>query len=333
MSKEFKGPLFIVGMSRSGTKLLRDILNNGSEIGIPSFESHFLPYLVQAFQDVSFPLTGKDATHLKKLVKSSIFYNDIQREEGENFRDLNFKRLAQQDSIQDSIEYMMSILGNQENIQSTKIWGDKTPNNLVHMSTLKSAFPEARFIHIIRDPRERALSAKKAWRASLVMSAERWNNGVGEAIKQGSYLETSYTQTTYEGLVANPEREIKRLCDFIGIEYSDSMLQLSRPAENYDTASGATAAAQTVIKGNVEKYKRWLTETEIAQIEQLCGGLMESLGYVLYAESSENKSISSFKLTLLKIRDMVMTVRFHIQRWGVLGGLHYLWWRRKVTKI
>jgi hypothetical protein len=331
MARNFNGPLFIVGMSRSGTKLLRNILNNSKDVAIPAYESHLLPYLIKNFCEKDFPLGIAEKRELKKLVKSSIFYNEIKRK-NENFKELDLEKLANQKNIQDSIQYMMTVLANQSDGAEAKIWGDKTPNNLFYIKMLKNAFPEAKFIHIIRDPRERALSANKAWHASLLMCAERWRKGVSAAREQGSSIGSDYLEVTYESLIDNPQNEIKRICNFLDINYSKSMLRLDKPAENYKTADNVTRLAQAIVSNNTSKFKLQLSSKDIEKIEAICGDLAVQLGYTSKL-GKRNFKIPQTKKAFLKARDSAMTIRFHIKEWGIHRGTKYLLWRRKVTNV
>ncbi len=320
-----------MGMSRSGTKLLRDVLNNNKDVSIPYYESHLVPYLIKNFPQEKFPLDKNSKKELIKLVKSSIFYNEI-KNESEGFKDLDFDKLTDQKNIQESIKYLMSKLANPISKERVKIWGDKTPNYLFNIKMLKTAFPKAKFIHIIRDPRERALSSKKAWNASLLMSAMRWHQGVGSARDQGRSIGHDYIEVTYEALVSDPQKQIKKICTFLGINYSKSMLYLSKPAENYGTADSATRSAKTIISNNVSKFNTQLPPKNVKKIEAICGDLAIQLGYTK-KKSKQNYRINKIEEIFLKTKDKLMTTLFHIRRWGLYQGIKYLLWRRKVYKF
>lgn len=328
MSKEFRGPIFIVGMSRSGTKLLRDILNNSNEVAIPSFESHFIPYLVDNFTE-KFPLNGEDAREFKELIKNSIFYNEITKD-NKYIGNIDLDKITSQKDLQSAVKSIILLLTPQK--KDTKVWGDKTPNNMLHMVKLKRAFPSAKFVHIIRDPRERALSTKKAWGTSIVSSAERWRKGVTKARAQGVELGDDYAEITYEELTARPEHQIKRICKFIDIKYSSTMTQLTRSAEVYKTAKNNTMAARSVLSGNVEKYKEWFSAKEISQIEDVCGDTLTEFGYVRDTMAQQRHyRLSTAKKIYIKVHDSIMTTLFHVRRWGLVKGIKYLLWRKKVT--
>ena len=59
-----------------------------------------------------------------------------------------------------------------------QIWGDKTPGYLSHIPLLKRLYPQAKFIHIIRDVRDYCLSIHKAWNKNILRAAQRWSDDI-----------------------------------------------------------------------------------------------------------------------------------------------------------
>jgi len=92
-------------------------------------------------------------------------------------------------------------------------------------SRLLNLFPEAKFIHIIRDPRDNLYSHIKTFKSkNTLFTAMHWmkyNQGVE---KQKKRMPEKYFTLFYEDLVTKPEQKLKEVCNFLQVEYSDSML-------------------------------------------------------------------------------------------------------------
>ncbi len=168
----FLGPLFIVGMHRSGTKLLRNLLNQHPQISIPTIESCFIPYLINKFGN------------------------------SPQFEDDN---LTDRTSWSEIFEVIFKFYIPQSKNKNV-IWGDKTPQYLPRIKLLKRLYPKAKFIHIIRHPGDYCISAKKAWGKSIYRSANSWRHEIEKAREVGGGLGDDYLEVFYENLVENPEK-------------------------------------------------------------------------------------------------------------------------------
>src|SRR3712207_7075395 len=84
---------------------------------------------------------------------------------------------------------------------SDLIWGDKSPMYTEHIGLLAELYPQARFIHIVRDARDCCLSAHNAWRKNMVRWAQRWAEGVTKARADGRRIPDRYLEIRYEDLL------------------------------------------------------------------------------------------------------------------------------------
>lgn len=106
-------------------------------------------------------------------------------------------------------------------------WGDKTPIYTRHMPALERLLPEAHFIHLIRDGRDAALSLRRQWfspGADIETQARYWHDNVSSARAQSSVVR-NYLEVRYEDLVRAPATQLRRICDFIAIDYDAHMLR------------------------------------------------------------------------------------------------------------
>ena len=110
-------------------------------------------------------------------------------------------------------------------------WGDKTPYYLRHMAMLAAVLPEARFVHIVRDGRDAALSIVPLWFGpnSVEEAAADWRDTVLEARRQAATL-PHYLEVRYEDLVREPEPTLRRVCAAIRLDYDPAMLRYAERA-------------------------------------------------------------------------------------------------------
>ena len=111
--------------------------------------------------------------------------------------------------------------------------GEKTPRHASHVGRIVELFPEARFIHIHRDPRDVVLSMKdRAWSNSLYHSARRCQRVYGAMSRWASELGPERVlDVRYEDLVREPEAELRRVCAFLGEVFDEAMLEHDRQAD------------------------------------------------------------------------------------------------------
>lgn len=265
VKNNFLGPLFIVGLSRSGTKLLRDLLNRNDLVSIPEIETHFIPSLLDQ------PNLSFDKAH--DIVSKSLFRRRFPNITFPSIETLqSIKSLK---SINDYIEVILKYYGVQGDVEwnSSVIWGDKTPLYLRHLNTLKRAFPKSKVIHIIRDPRDRAISVKKTWNKSMYRTTEKWRRELENA--QPFKNETDfYFELRYEDLLSSPELKLKEITSFLNIEFQQKMLELKKPSEKH----GDNKQKLTINSNNSQKFLDYDRET-IKRIEEIAFPYLKMYNY------------------------------------------------------
>jgi hypothetical protein len=252
---------------------------------------------------------------LNDFYKSSFYFNIVTKKT--NFDQEDFKNdIRQCNDFQSAI--LMSIKYFSHKGQNAKVYGDKTPDYLKHIAFLKKLFPNAKFLHIIRDPRDYCLSVKKIWGKSFETSAYSWHKEIMIARKVSKGFSKDYMEIKYEKLLTNTSEIMQDICTFINIPFEESMLRLSKPSENYGEAKGM----QEVLSDNFQKYKKNISKKDLLKIEGIAYNEMISLGYQpIYAK--ELKRLSFIKFKFLKIYDGYKSMSFHINEKGLFKGLSY----------
>ena len=162
-------------------------------------------------------------------------------------------------------------------------WGEKTPEHLAHLERLAGWFPNGRFINVIRDGREVAASLKALrWGPrTATAGALRWERELRAGRRAGLRLGPErYAELRLEDLVADPERELRRICAFLGEDYAPEMLDYPRriaaagvvpPAHHPHLARPPTA--------NLRDPRAGLTPLDWRAVEAVCRPLLAELDY------------------------------------------------------
>jgi len=165
-------------------------------------------------------------------------------------------------------------------------WGDKRPAYLLNLDTLLRLFPDAQVVHIIRDGRDCVASLNEApWhKGGIHQAITGWNRGMDEGRRAARRLGTdSYFEVYYEQLVATPEIELRKLCDFLGEDYVEAM---ATPSEVAAVAVPERKKWHALTHGEVttKRVGSWagrLDPSEIGLCEALMGGRLVAHGYEL----------------------------------------------------
>jgi hypothetical protein len=283
---------FIVGVTRSGTTLLRLMLDSHSKLTIPP-ETHFLPKLIR-LADKPDARPAKVARRISNHRRWGDF--EISREELaaelRALRELNGTTAARA---------FYDLYARQ---QGKPRWGDKTPGYQIRMLKLKKALPEARFIHVIRDGRDVVVSqARKASEPTpLETAAKRWRSRVlATRLRARRLDESSYMEVRYEDLIRDTEGTLRRICEFLELRFDRRMLDYHQRASErlqeiakelpaaegkgeLDAESRISAHALAHEPPRLERVEAWRSEMsteDVARFERAAGDLLAELGYEL----------------------------------------------------
>jgi hypothetical protein len=331
--QKYAGPLFIVGVGRSGTKLLRDLLNKNPKIGIPIIETGFIPYMFEHYSNQpGFIDVYRFKQFYKELSRTSFFLDFKRRGYVLSWQDLS--KCVDKGSLTSVFEFILKFYAPEGRDQGF-VWGDKTPVYLNHMILLKKYFPEAKFIHIFRDPRDYCLSIKKSSGKSMYRAAEDWREQIQSSLADAPRLAPDYLQISYESLLTNPEEILRRICLFIEVDFNNSMLRPLNTTEKLGDARGQ----DIIVAGNLRKYKSQLSPDQIKRIEEIVEPIARVLNYEIGKEICF-QPLHPYEKRMFTAYDGWMSIKYHISEYGFLLGLYRLihwhshgswlakWWRR-----
>ncbi len=167
-------------------------------------------------------------------------------------------------------------------------YGDKTPGYVTGIGLLAEAFPESRFVHIIRDGRDVALGYldRDEWGPSTLPDAAfYWASRVERGRAAGRALGASrYTESRYEDLVDDPEAVTRRLCGFLDLEFEEGMLRFHERGAAFIASTKDPQAFGGLSRPITPGMRDWRTEMaadDVLRFEAIAGDLLEELGYPL----------------------------------------------------
>ena len=284
---------FVVASPRSGTTLLRMMLDAHSELAIPS-ETHFVPQLIEAFDQ-----RRLEPREVLEMLRSHRRWQDFHLDAEELLA-----RLREREPLDagESLRAFFTLYAQSQGGKSR--WGDKTPEYVEFMRPISNVLPEARFVHVIRDGRDVAMSRVR-WRIKragkrppMERLAKRWVKAVTGARKQGSRL-PHYLEIRYEDLIAETEPTLRRICDFVELRFDPGMLSYhegaaERLAEIDQTLPEtddrvALAGSERLSKHEMatkpperDRIFAWrgeMSEEDLATFEAIAGDLLAELDY------------------------------------------------------
>lgn len=274
----------LVGCGRSGTTLIRNVLDTHPDLAI-THEAHFVgplarvrmrfetdsglliePFLEAIYGDPNFVRQGVDREQLTVSMQSD--------------RPLDYA---------DAVRRVFSIYAA---AHDKALYGDKTPGSVSHMKLLAKLFPEARFIHIIRDGRAVALSymERPEWGPDTAAeAAHHWLSRVERGRAAGKNLGSGrYLEVRYEDMVSDPESATRKMCRFLELDYAVEMLNYQESSAQLIAASKNPGAFINLAKPVTKDLRDWTVEmndTDQLVFEAIAGHLLKDLGYPVDSSS------------------------------------------------
>jgi hypothetical protein len=212
-------PFFIVGASRSGTTLLRLILAGHSRIHIPP-ETWFIEDLVPELP-LTRPLTREQIARAVDIMTTHVRWPDMEIAADE------FRTWAEALEAPKLADVINLVYHRQLEIHGKPRFGDKTPHYFGILPQLNALYPAAKFIHLIRDGRDVAISfIDAAWEHYHDRKNFEWSIFMKlRPTYLRSALAAQILEVRYEDLVVDPEPTIRRICDFLGETFEPGMLE------------------------------------------------------------------------------------------------------------
>lgn len=267
-------PIFIAGPDRSGTTLLYALLASHPNISMVR-RTNFWRWFYGRFGDLS------EDDNFDRLLDKMLRYKRIEplQPDGERIR-----REFWQGEPSYGRVFALFQQHNAERIGKPR-WGEKSLHTEHFVDQVLSEFPNAKIIHMSRDPRDRYASIRKRFGKDtprLGAAAASWLVSMQAAQKNMQMYPANYMVIRFEDLAANPEKTIQTICTFIGEQYFPEMLAMKGDPRYRD--SGGNSSFEQIEPGAIStkpigRYKSVLTLSEIAFIQLFGKREMQALGY------------------------------------------------------
>lgn len=286
MTQTPTGPIFIVGAPRSGTTLLQLLLaSHPSLFSVP--ETHFFTYVLRRHpKDPKRPVTHRQLRDILKRLAEKPGIELSTRETGEVEQFV----ASEHPPVQTLIDLVIRMIG-RRNSKQAEHWVEKTPRHVFHLADIKRLFPEARIVHIVRDPRDTSssrldrLSAAgdkaltKARLNDVIFNSVLWVEALTAARKHAG---PDMLQIRYEDLVSDAQGATKALCDFLGLDHDPGYF--NEFSKNYQACTLESEKHKELAGGKniVNRSLVWktrMTEAEAKACEWICAEDMRRLGY------------------------------------------------------
>jgi len=279
-------PVFILGSPRSGTTLLSHLLLSAGGFAVVRSELHAMNIVGPRYGGL------KREADREALIEAWVD-TEVHRRTG-----VSDERLAEliRSDVRSAADFLGAVMGEVCTIQGALRWSDCTPENVAYIDLLVEAFPEARFLHVVRDGRDVAASIAKRGMANpaerdegreLEVAAALWEWFVKAGQRGCEAFADRSMEVRYEALVKDRGGTLAQIAEFL--EHEIDLARIEEVALGSVTKPN-TSFEEDLEEGSfqpVERWRRSLSKEELAKVEALVGEKLAELGYerALDAES------------------------------------------------
>ena len=316
-------PIFIIGTERSGSNLLRVILTAHSKIWIPH-PPHFMNYFAHLkYGDlVQQKNQEKVLRDMLRLVRYHIFpWTEYQ---------LNQSQILS--AVQHSSMFGLTAAIYEHVLPQTQktIWGCKSTFMIAHIPAIRTLYPDARFIFLVRDPRDVSLSSKTSVFSPChpLLSAKLWNEQQKIGLAAMNAHPESFHLLKYEELLQDHQGTLENICRFLQLELEPQMFDFFRQKEASKGAQLSESWKNTgkpIKSNNHGKWRTQLNPSEISDVESQCFDTMQLFGYQPTTDLASH--IDPDRLAKIHRKERLLQARIEYQSFRNDKNV-FLRWRR-----
>ena len=272
--------IFMIGTQRSGSNLFRLMLNQLPEIAAPH-PPHILIRLMplmSGYGDLSNPET------FAQLVDDACRLVESNPVEWEGVT-LDRAAIAARCDRHDLFAVMAAIYDTLRDTWGKQAWCCKSLANVKYADQLADRFADAKFIYLYRDGRDVALSFMKApseGEKHYYNIALDWNAAQQKALRLRDKAPERVLAVSYEDLTGDEAGTMRRVCEFLGVEYSDAAMNFHETDEAKRAAGASNLwenVTKPVMKDNTRKFLKQMSEEDVRIFESVAGQSLDELGY------------------------------------------------------
>lgn len=317
-------PVFIIGSERSGSNLVRLILNSHPNITVPH-----PPHILHNFS----PLEAGYG-NLQNDANFGHLIDDVLRFVRGHIHPwpiiLNREKIISRAHPRDLLAVFWLIYDEWLASTDKHRWGCKSTFAINHVEKILDRYPNTKFLWLIRDPRAVAASFRKSVFGPFhpYFSACLWRDQQAEGLRLEKMLSNrTLMRIRYEDLLADPKDCVENICSFLDEPFDEKMLRYYETPEAGITANLAwdwSNTALPILPGNAKKYSEDFTAREIRIVESTVGSLLGEFGYEVDEEPSTKGWPSIFRIRFYRLADLAW--RFRVEFRSLSKDRN--WWRR-----
>jgi hypothetical protein len=268
------GPVFVAGLERSGTSLAFALLASHHNIAMTR-RTNLWTYFYGQYGDLADDANANRCIDMmlryKRLVVLDVDGDRLRRDflAGERTYTRLFRLLYQQ---------VADRAGRPR-------WGDKSLNIERYADQVLGEMPDARIVHMVRDPRDRYASVQARWLSrwgGIGAGTAEWLSSIRYAERNQQRWPNRYLVLRYEDLVTDPEHHVRALCVFLDEPFDPDMLTMDGARDFRDRGANSSYGSRrpgAIATDSIGRYRDVLTPGQIAFVERVAAGPMARLGY------------------------------------------------------
>ncbi len=284
--------IFILGCHKSGTSLIRSLLDGHPDLNVIPFETHFFEHLglsgiypMRKGQNKSLNFNDSFVRNLKEYNEFGSPFSDVIMK-GKINLDVLQKYMfdPEKEGITETFIQMTRAIFESlnQNNDNTKIIVEKSVENIQYAGFLKSLFPQSVFIHILRNPYSNMVSLRKFKTIKNFPSLPEIFESINLSFtlqEANSKLINAYYSLKYEDLLLNPVDTMKNLAYKIGIEYTESLIQPTTMGEPWKGNSIWNLQLDKISSESLNNWKKEITAIEARYINHKMKENLEKWNY------------------------------------------------------
>ncbi len=274
-------PILMIGLRRSGSNLLRVMLNEAPGVVAPH-PPHILlrmmplvPFYGDLARDANFAMLVDDVC---RLVES----NPVEWEKAT----LDRADVARRCRSRTLVSIFGAVYDCEAEAVGARDWVCKSLENIHYLPQIEADFPDAKYVYLYRDGRDVAVSMRKAiiGEKHVYHIAQEWARIQRLALAHRATTPAQrFLSVSYEALTHQAEPTLRRLCEFLGVPFSERMLEFHSSSEAKRTAERSSGlwgnVAKPLMANNSGKFLREMPDDDLRIFESVAGDALDALGY------------------------------------------------------
>lgn len=273
-------PIFMIGTQRSGSNLLRLMLDQLPEIAAPH-PPHFLQRmmpLVAAYGDLT------DDTNFSQLVEDVCRLVELNPVPWELVT-LDRHDIAKRCRERSLIAATCAVYDAYGEARNARTWCCKSLANIAYLDAIDAYVPDAQYIYLYRDGRDVAVSFLKAvvGEKHFYHIAKDWADTQQLALDHRQKISPErFFSLSYEALTSDPAASVRSLCKFLKVEYTETILEFHKSEEAARAAASSNLwenVSNPLMRNNTSKYLKEANVADVRIFESVAGHVLDALGY------------------------------------------------------